>query len=772
AAKQAAILNALPTHVALLDGHGLILSVNAAWQTFARANAMEGTGYGVGQSYLDVCDRAQGNGASEAHQVAEGIRTVLAGSAQSFALEYRCDSPTDRRWFLLNVTPLPGERPSGAVVMHSSITDRKESEEALEALSLKTQRRERLLTSALSSMSDFAQVYDRQGRLLFVNQALLDLWGLPLDEVVGKNFSDLGYPQVLAERLRRQLQQVLETKRSVTDETPYTSPSGVSGYYEYIFSPVIGADGTADFVVGSTRDVTERKQTELAISASEARFAKIFHSRVVAIAISEMSSGRLVDVNERWAEFFGYSRDEVIGRTVRELDLWVVPADRERLLDGISAGSPTSRTETSFRRKSGEIVWALVSMEAISLAESKEPLVIVVLVDMTERKQLESQLLHAQKMDAVGRLAGGVAHDFNNSLGVILGYTELLLPKAGAAERGKLEQILKATNRAAGLTRQLLAFSRKQIVNPRVLDLNLRLADLEKMLGRLIGEHIGLTIVLGEDLGQVKADLGQLEQVVVNLCVNARDAMPGGGMLRIETSNAQVDARQTVQHVQMTPGRYVMLAVSDNGCGIEKEVLPQIFEPFFTTKEEGKGTGLGLAMVYGIVKQAGGYVWAESEVGRGATFKVYLPRFDEPPAPDIEATPMPARGTETILLVEDEGPLREIAREILEAHGYRVLDAPGANEAIEIARSHPQPIHLLLTDVVMPGMNGRALAESLVVTRPEIKVLYMSGYTADLIAHSGVLDAGLLLIEKPFTALLLLGRVREVLGDGGVIPGT
>ena len=286
----------------------------------------------------------------------------------------------------------------------------------------------------------------------------------------------------------------------------------------------------------------------------------------------------------------------------------------------------------AFRRKSGEIRHALVSMEAMTLAGMAEPLNMVVLVDMTERKQLESQLLQAQKMEAVGRLAGGVAHDFNNSLGVILGYTELLMRQASEAQRGKLEQILKATQRASGLTRQLLAFSRKQVVDPKVLDLNALVSDLEKMLGRLIGEDIDLAIVPGADLGQVKADPGQLEQVVMNLCVNARDAMPDGGVLRIETANVELDAGHAARHEPMAPGRYVMLAVSDTGCGIEKEILSKIFEPFFTTKEPGKGTGLGLAMVYGIVKQAGGYVWVYSEVGRGTTFKIYLPRVDEPAA--------------------------------------------------------------------------------------------------------------------------------------------
>jgi CheY-like chemotaxis protein len=361
-----------------------------------------------------------------------------------------------------------------------------------------------------------------------------------------------------------------------------------------------------------------------------------------------------------------------------------------------------------------------------------------------------------------------VVHDFNNALAVILGYTELLMRQAGEAERGKLEQILKATNRASGLTRQLLAFSRKQLIAPQVLDLNGLLSNLERMLGRMIGEDVDLAIFPDPDLGRVRADPGQLEQVVMNLCVNARDAMPDGGVLRIETSNAALVEGQVPRHEAIVPGRYVRLAVRDTGCGIEKETLAKIFEPFFTTKEPGKGTGLGLAMVYGIVKQAGGYVWADSEPGRGTTFEIYLPRVDEPVVTqETRETPMPADGWETILLVEDEEALRSIAREILEEHGHRVIEAGGATEALEVASRHPEPIHLLLTDVVMPGRNGRELADSLAAERPDLRVLYMSGYTDDVIAHSGVLESGRHLLEKPFTAQALLQRVRAVLGERG-----
>jgi two-component system, cell cycle sensor histidine kinase and response regulator CckA len=344
------------------------------------------------------------------------------------------------------------------------------------------------------------------------------------------------------------------------------------------------------------------------------------------------------------------------------------------------------RHEWELRRKDASVFDA--DVRAKVMADGRT----LAVVRASERKRLEEQLRQSQKMEAIGRLAGGVAHDFNNELGVILGYTELLMRQASEGQRGKLDQILKATQRATGLTRQLLAFSRKQIVDQRVLDLNALLSDLEKMLGRLIGEDIDLAIVPGADLGQVKADRGQLEQVVMNLCLNARDAMPDGGLLRIETANAELDAGNAAHHEPIAPGRYVLLTVSDTGGGIAKDILPKIFEPFFSTKAPGKGTGLGLATVYGIVKQAGGYVWVYSEPGQGTAFKIYLPRIDEPAvAPDVQETTMPPKGWETILLVEDQASLRAIAGEILEEHGYRVIEAAGVNDAIKRPPAIPNP---------------------------------------------------------------------------------
>jgi len=400
--------------------------------------------------------------------------------------------------------------------------------------------------------------------------------------------------------------------------------------------PVHGPGGELARIVGSAHDITELKQTEQALRESEGRYRSLFEGAPDGILVAD-SEGTYVDVNPRGLGMLGYSRDELIG--MKSADI-LAPKEFSRVdsaLTEIMQGVE-HRHEWQFRRKDGSVFDA--DVQAAVMADGR---ILALVRDASERKRMEEQLRQSQKMEAVGRLAGGVAHDFNNELGVILGYTELLMRQASKAQWGKLEQILKATQRATGLTRQLLAFSRKEIVDQKVLDLNALLSDLEKMLGRLIGEDVDLAIVPGEDLGQVKADPGQLEQVVMNLCLNARDAMPDGGRLRIETANAELDAGHAAQHAPIVPGRYVMLAVTDTGFGIEKGILSKIFEPFFSTKEPGKGAGLGLATVYGVVKQAGGYVWVYSELGQGTTFKIYLPRIDEPAlAPDVQETPTPS----------------------------------------------------------------------------------------------------------------------------------
>jgi PAS domain S-box-containing protein len=384
-------------------------------------------------------------------------------------------------------------------------------------------------------------------------------------------------------------------------------------------------------------------------------------------------------------------------------------------------------------------------------------------------KKTQEQFLQAQKMEAVGRLAGGVAHDFNNLLTVINGYSDLLLSQSpeGSVERGQLEEIKKAGDRAAALTRQLLAFSRKQVVMPTVLNLNLIVEGMERMLHRVMGEDIQLVVNLSSSLGRVRADAGQIEQIIMNLVVNARDAMPKGGRLSLETTNVELDDGYTRPYASLTPGHYVMLAISDTGCGMDAETQSHIFEPFFTTKGQGKGTGLGLSTAYGIVKQSGGIINVYSEVGRGTTFRVYLQRVDEPmpEGPKPEEKTAPAVGTETILLVEDEPAVRSLAHMALQSKGYSVLVAGEYIEAMTLARQHVGDIHLLLTDVIMPGLNGRELAHLLSALRPTMKVLFISGYTADAIAQHGILDEGVAFLPKPFTPRELLRKVRETL-DG------
>jgi PAS domain S-box-containing protein len=392
--------------------------------------------------------------------------------------------------------------------------------------------------------------------------------------------------------------------------------------------------------------------------------------------------------------------------------------------------------------------------------------VMVLSIDVTEIRKTEAQLRHSQKMEAVGRLAGSVAHDFNNLLSVILGYSSMLLSDLKPVDpiRGDIDMIRIAGEKAAGLTRQLLAFSRQQVLAPRVLDLNEVVQGSEQMLTRLLGEDIELVMRYESSLSLVRVDPGQIDQVVMNLCLNARDAMPNGGKLTVETSDVVLDESYAAKHFDVTTGPYVMLAVSDTGCGMDQETQSHIFEPFFTTKGPGKGTGLGLSTVFGIVRQSNGHIWVYSEPGKGSSFKIYLPRAAGQEI-DLEefVVPMTLDGTETILLVEDQDEVRRVAREILVRRGYQVIAAQSAGEALLASERHPSIIHLLLTDVIMPQMSGRELAQRLLPLRPEMKVLYMSGYTDNAIVYHGILDSGLPYVQKPLVPETLARRVREVL---------
>lgn len=478
------------------------------------------------------------------------------------------------------------------------------------------------------------------------------------------------------------------------------------------------------------------------------------------------SAGKILDANPAFLDLLGTSAEELIGQHIFGLY-----ADNEKwfdLADFLRSAAPFKGLTAEWKR--GDNSTTVVRVSGRAVANGGEGLVFELFAeDVTERRALEQQLRQSQKMEAVGRLAGGIAHDFNNLLMVISGYSEFLLERLGAdpSLRSPAQEIASAAERASSLTRQLLAFSRKQMLAPRVVNLNDVATENIRMLTRMIGEDIDLVMIPGEHLWPVRADAGQIEQVIMNLAVNARDAMPSGGKLTIETSNITLDDEYARFHAPLRPGDYVMVAISDTGAGMDTETQSHIFEPFFTTKGT-KGTGLGLSTVYGIVKQSGGYIWVSSEVGRGTTFKIYLPRVAATgEAVALAAAPIEDRkvepGTETILLVEDEANLRYLARQYLEKQGYKVIEAADGAVAMQIAVAHEKTIHLLLTDVIMPGMNGRELAQRISEIRPNVKVLYMSGYTENVIGHNGTLDSGIRLLQKPFNLRDLKRIVREVL---------
>jgi PAS domain S-box-containing protein len=523
--------------------------------------------------------------------------------------------------------------------------------------------------------------------------------------------------------------------------------------------------------VGSWSDVGARKEAELSLLESEEQYRLLFDSNPHPMWVFDEETLGFLAVNDAAVRHYGWSRDEFLAMTIKDIS---DPAEVPLLLENVAR----SKRERQVMGLGTIGVWKHLKKDGslIDVEGGVSPIAfqghdawLALATDITERRKLEAQLLQSQKMESVGRLAGGVAHDFNNLLGVITGYAELLqrrLPKDPKLEK-YLDDILKAAHRAADLTRQLLAFSRRQVLQPRILDLNEVVAEMEKMLRRLIGEDVRLVMSLAAKLPSIQADAGQLEQVLMNLVVNARDAMPQGGRLVIETASLQLDAKSASIHAGMGPGSFAVLAVSDTGQGMSAEVRAQIFEPFFTTKAPGKGTGLGLATVHGIVKQSGGHVFVYSEPGRGSTFKVYLPTLEETPsAAPSRADLEPPRGTETVLVVEDEAALREFAVECLQSKGYTVLQAPNGVAAVELCMRFEGPIHLLLTDVVMPELGGSELTARLAVQRPDMRVLYMSGYTDDAVILHGVLTREMPFLEKPFTTASLARKVREVLDRG------
>src|SRR5213082_585476 len=520
------------------------------------------------------------------------------------------------------------------------------------------------------------------------------------------------------------------------------------------------------FVSTQVAMAIERKRAEEQLHESERKYRLLFETNPEPMFVYDFETLRIMAVNEAAITRYGYAESEFLALTIRDIR----PVEEQGRLEQELARRTDEgavRTGVRHRAKDGRLFEVDLVARPLEFAGRRARLVLA--RDVTAQRHLENQLRQSQKMEAVGQLAGGIAHDFNNLLTAILGSTQLLLQATppGDVRREDVEEIRNAGLRAAELTRQLLAFSRRQVLAPKVLELNAVVANMDKMLRRLIGDDVELATALHTEAGAVNADPGQIEQVLLNLVVNARDAMPGGGRVLIETTRMTLRDELVERRHRLPPGDYVCLAVTDSGLGMDEATQAHLFEPFFTTKEVGKGTGLGLATVYGIVKQSGGYIWVYSEPQRGTTVKVYLPRVPGTAEPPLPAPEPPALrgGHETVLLVEDAAPVRTLARRALEARGYTVLDAADRPSAIELSRRHSGVIDALVTDVVMPGMSGRELAERLAPTRPEMKVLYTSGYTDDAMVRQGVLSAGVAFLQKPFVPDTLARKVRDVL-DG------
>src|SRR5580704_811128 len=512
----------------------------------------------------------------------------------------------------------------------------------------------------------------------------------------------------------------------------------------------------------------DRKRNEQALRRSEVCYRSLVQTAVYGIYRSSLE-GHFLDVNPALIGVLGYNSALEVLALDPQADVFVDPAEYLRLVDEFRRSGRMDGFEVRWKRKDGASITVRISGRAVAGGDEPADVLEAIAEDITERRVLEDQFRQAQKMEAVGRLAGGIAHDFNNLLMVISGYTEVLLDQLtpGHPLHAKAEAIQQASDRATTLTRQLLAFSRKQLLELKVIDVNAIVADMERLLRPLIGEDIELTTSLAPSVGCTRADAGQLEQVIMNLVVNAKDALPNGGKISIRTASVNLDDSYRPENTFIKNGPYVMISVSDNGEGMDRETQARIFEPFFTTKEKGKGTGLGLSTVYGIIKQSGGYVFVQSEPARGTVFTIYFPRVDEP-SDAVGAAPVPLSavgGSETVLLVEDEDSVRQLVRETLESRGYRVLEAANGNAALTLAAAHADPIHLLITDVVMPGLSGHELVQQLQPTRPDLKVLYLSGYAQDAFTP-GTSEAQKSFLQKPFTLQSLTRKVREILGPG------
>ncbi len=651
------------------------------------------------------------------------------------------------------------------------ITARKQAEEAL-------RQSEEKYRAIVEDQTELICRFKSDYTLTFVNKAYARNWGRTSDEMIGINFLTL-IPENAHEAVKKHFSSFSPMKASKSQEHEVFSKTGDLRWQRWSNRAFFDGEGNIVEFQSVGRDITERKHAEEALRENEEKFKAIFEGSHDAINLTA-ENGKVIDCNRRSLELFGLdSKEDFKNRRPADFSPDLQADGRKSheaagryIHDAIKSGA-FKRFEWLHQRTNGEIFPTEVILTSYTL--KGERVLQSSIRDITERKQaaeerekLQNQFLQAQKMESVGRLAGGVAHDFNNMLGVIIGHSEVAMSQLAPAApvHANLKEILQAAKRSADLTRQLLAFARRQTVVPQVLDLNDTIPGMLKMLRRLIGEDIDLEWMPGAGLWPVKIDPAQIDQILANLSVNARDAISGVGKITIETQNVTLDEAYCGEQAGFVPGDYVMLVVSDNGCGMEKETRENLFEPFFTTKEIGAGTGLGLATVYGIVKQNDGFINVDSEPGEGATFKIYFIPSHETVASNKDQDIEPStKGTETVLFVEDEAQILHIGKTMLERYGYKVLAAPTPGEAIDIAEGHEGTIHLLITDVVMPQMNGKELVAQIETLNPLIKVLFISGYTANVIVKRGILEADVHFLQKPFSLNSLTNKVREVLDD-------
>ena len=629
--------------------------------------------------------------------------------------------------------------------------------------------REELFHLISENAADMIAVVDLEGRRIFNSISYQKILGYSPEELQESSGFEQIHPED-RERVKKAATQTQQSGMGTILEYRFRHKNGNWMVLESVASVIRNEKGEPEKLVIVNRDITERKKAQEALSRSEASFRSLVEGAPHGIYRATMT-GQFLEVNPALQRMLGYDSVQELFKADLATQVFRNSADYERMNELLAKSKELKDIELEWKRPNGEPIVVRCSGHYVDVKDGGPGYFEGFAEDVTEKRTLERQLRMAQKMEAIGRLSGGIAHDFNNLLGVIIGYSGVLkksLDKSQPTYEYATE-IEKAGQRAASLTRQLLAFSRQQVLTPSVLSLNSLVSDMEKMLPRLLGEDINVSLSLDSELGNVKADQSQIEQVIMNLAVNARDAMPSGGKLHIQTANIELDQAYTRDHPGSKVGSYVMLAITDSGSGMSAETITHIFEPFFTTKGVGEGTGLGLATVYGVVKQSNGYIWVDSAPGKGSTFQIYLPRnldTEQVSAakPEVQSREKP-KGSEMILLVEDAEPLRKLAQAFLESNGFRVLSAPSGEAALEIAARHSGLFDLLLTDVVMPGMNGRVLAEQLSMRQPGLKVLFMSGYTDSFIAGHGVLQKGTNLLHKPFTEEVFISKVREVL-DG------